>query len=276
MAIHAFQFQDYKKYLLALIDAPGSPRGFKKRLAEAAGCQSSYFSLVLHAETHLTPDHACGISDFLQHKPCEAEYFLCLVDFARSGTPKLRARIESKLKGLRDENENLAKRVGKRKEVAAHEGAATYYSSWIWTAVHMLTSIPDYQTPKSIASKLGLPEALVLQTLEELEQMKLVRKSSGPTRWIHSMENIHVGRDSPLVNLYHNHWRQKAIEHAYVRPGLDVHFTSVTTVSREAFDEIKTLLLQTIERWSSIAGPSSPEEAVCFTLDLFRIGKTSQ
>jgi uncharacterized protein (TIGR02147 family) len=273
MATNLFQFNDYKNYLQAVIKSPEAPRGFKKRLAEVAGCQSSYFSAVLHAATHLTPDHACGISDYLQLRPNEAEYFLTLVDLARSGTPRLRGRLEAKLKALRDDNENLAKRVGRRKEISASDGAAFYYSSWMWTAVHVLTSIPQFQTPQKIARKLHLSETCVVQILEGLEQMALVRRESGATRWVHTMESVHVGRDSPLVNLYHNHWRLKAIEHAYERPGVDVHFTSVTAVSVDAFKEIKALILDTIERWSSIAGPSASEEAVCFSLDLFRVGE---
>jgi len=59
-----FSSENYKAYLKSVLDGPGKERGYQSRLAEAAGCQRSYLSQVVHSTPHLTPEHAMGMAQF--------------------------------------------------------------------------------------------------------------------------------------------------------------------------------------------------------------------
>jgi uncharacterized protein (TIGR02147 family) len=270
MRPEVFQFNDYKSLLKSVLNSPESKRGLSRELSQAAQCQPSYFSSVINGHTHLTPDHAYGITRFFVLNEDETSYFLLLVDHARSGSPTLKARISAQLKSLKTEQENLAKRL-KRPALSTDTENSVYYSTWAWSAIHILVSIPEFQDPKKIASKLKLTESYVIQVLDELERINLV-KSSGK-KWTYHSGSLHVPKHSPFVTTHHNNWRQQAVAHAQVFPDDGVHYTNVTSVSALAFEKLKTLVLNFIDESTRIAGPSEPEELVAITVDFFVVDR---
>src|SRR5262245_16853080 len=121
-----FSFRDYKAFLRARM---GSGRGQIAALAQAAGCHRSYFSQVLHSHVQLTPEQAVGLGEFWERSRAELDFFCLLVDHARAGSPRLRARIEEKLDRLRREQENLSQRY-QTAPVEPGERELLYYSAW--------------------------------------------------------------------------------------------------------------------------------------------------
>jgi uncharacterized protein (TIGR02147 family) len=265
-----FLYSDYKKLLNEHAKAPEVKRGYLKELAEASGCQRSYFSSVLHTHNHLTPDQAFALTTYWNLSNTETEYFLVLVDLARAGGRPLRERLLGRLQQLRTEQEDLSKRLERPSIEATNEGEFTYYSSWIFSAVHILTSIPQFQTAKAIAAKLNIPEDQANMVLSFLKKMNLVEEVSS-SQWKHSSASRHVGRGSPLVSLHHNNWRQRAVLAAQLNSDQGVHFTSITAMTTSAFEQIKMRFLENIEHCNRIAGPSECERLVCFEMDLFQV-----
>jgi uncharacterized protein (TIGR02147 family) len=206
-----FNYHDYKDFLKMKINSPEGARGYIRKLAAAASCQTSYLSTVLHSYHHLTPDHACGLCQFWNFTESETDYFLLLVDYSRCGTVILRDRLKRKIKSIQTERENLSKRLDRQSLPAAID-EAVYYSSWVWSALHILTSINEYQSVESIANRLQLPPEYVLTCLTKLEKLELVKNVK--QKWIHSSASIHIPRESPLVAIHHNNWRQKAVLHS--------------------------------------------------------------
>lgn len=153
-----FTSSDYKAYLSKLVE--GSSWGTISRLADAAGCQRSYFSKVLKGSIHLTTDHASGLCDYLKFSNEEADYFMALVELGRAATPAYRRRIHSKLKMLRDEHENLTMRL-KRPAARLGEKEMLYYSAWYYSAIHILVSIPEFQSVEAIAKRLELNTSIM-------------------------------------------------------------------------------------------------------------------
>lgn len=75
-----YNYQDYKSYLRDRCAERSSARGFQSLLAKAAGCQAPFISQMLRSHVHITPDHACGLAEFLGLDEVETEYFLNLLD----------------------------------------------------------------------------------------------------------------------------------------------------------------------------------------------------
>ena len=263
-----FIFKDYKAYIRARIDASESPRGLISAYADAAGCQRTYFSQVINSHVQLTPDHALGLVEYWRLPEAEARYFCLLVDLARAATVRLQNKISTQLEEIKRNQENLAKRFG-QKAIEPGEKELIFLSSWHYAAVHMLTSVPQFQSAEKIAERLGLPIVTVTQALEQLEKHGFVKREK--KRYVHSAGNIHIPKTSLLNSINHGNWRSQAVTHSQNPDNGDVHYTAVSSFSYEDFEKLKNLLLEFIEQTRKVMATSPGQDVFCFTSDLFKV-----
>ncbi|MGZ6289021.1 MAG: DUF4423 domain-containing protein, partial [Bdellovibrionota bacterium] len=202
---NVFIHSSYKELMKAHLRG-AEKRGVLSRAAEALNCQRSFLSRVMNSKVHLTPDLAYKLAIFFQFNASEREYFQNLVELERAGDPAYRAHIEARLRDMRSAHESLGERSKRPQATSTHD--LTYFSSWLWTAIHFLTSIPSYQTRESIARRLGLPSRVVGQYLESLAAWGFVKHTDD--RWEYVGGEFHITKDSPLVVLHHQNWRQRA------------------------------------------------------------------
>lgn len=142
-----------------------------------------------------------------------------------------------------------------------------YYSSWHWSLVHVLTSIPGYQSVKAISERLALPAAEVETILVKLQRWGSVRGEKG--RWKFAGNEHHISKSNPLVTFHHSNWRQKAVLNSQRQNPESVHFSVVQSVSQKDYNQVRELILETIGRAAKIAGPSTPEKVCVFNCDFF-------
>lgn len=263
-----FTFDDYKDFLREKIKESEMKWGLVSRLAKSAGCQRSYLSRVLNSEIHLMPDHLLGLCRHWNLSDKETEYILNVLESERAPSLALKNFYLAKLKALKDEHESLQKKVNRPKTIVG-ERESTYYSSWVYSAVHILVSIPQFQTVKAIAEKLQIHHGVVVETLNHLKDMGLVQSSGG--FWTFSASEIHVPKNSPFVSLHHHNWRNRAVLDAQMKNSEGLHFTVVQSIDKKAWGKIKNQILSMIEDASKTAGPSREELLVCLTLDFFEV-----
>jgi uncharacterized protein (TIGR02147 family) len=261
-----FDYRDYKVYLLAV--AEEQERGFRKRLAAAARCQTPYISHVLNGGAHFSWEQAEAISRYLQHSSLETEYFLLLVEFTRAGTPSLRAFLERKLDEFRDSHFDLKARVGIG-ETVDEQIRLRYYSSWHYSAIHILLSVPGMDTADVIARHLRLPHSLVADCLEFLCSARLAERK-GSKFGIGSMW-MFVDRTSPLIVRHHTNWRLQAIRSLETMRDSDLRYSSIYSMSAEDYQHIRKQLVSEIERVVETVKKSDPEEVCVMNLDFFRL-----
>ncbi|MGK5082711.1 TIGR02147 family protein [Bdellovibrionota bacterium FG-1] len=263
-----FSFSDYKQFLCHYVDVHKKERGSIRRMAEAAGCQRSYMSQVLGTHVHLTREQAWGLCSLFGFKDLESQYFMVLIDLARAGSKKYRENLESQRKMLKQRSEDLSERTT-RKRIESEDFAMEYYSAWYWSAIHILVSIPGFQTVKSIAAKLFLDEKTVENSLKRLAVMKLVTQEKD--RWCFRQESIHVPKDSPYVVFHHRNWRDRSVLSSQASDHEGIHYTMVQSVSRDVLPRVRQLFLDAIEQANRIAGPSAPQELVAINCDIFSV-----
>jgi uncharacterized protein (TIGR02147 family) len=262
-----FSFQSYKQIMAHRLSGEGR-RGQLTGAAEALNCQRSYLSRVIRSELHLTPDHAFELAKFWLLSADETDYFTLLVEYDRAATPGYRASLKSKLGAIKKKNESIEERT-QRKHLSVDLSRTLYFSSWLGSATHFLTCVPTLRTSEAIAQRLGIDQGSVVRTLEQLREQGLVSESKG--KWKYEQGEFHVGKESPLVVLHHQNWRQRAVFDAQNFTNENIHFTGILTLSREDAARVKELLLEFISRANSIASPSQPEDAVALTCDLFPV-----
>jgi uncharacterized protein (TIGR02147 family) len=265
--MHLFQFTDYKECLRALIDEKGE-RGYQSLLAEKAGCQRAFLSQVLNSHVHLTLDHAASLCKFWQFSELETDFFMELVNLDRAGSEALRSLARRRLKELRRQESSL-KRKFNRTSTSNEEVHTRYYSNWQWAAVHVVTSIPGFQTSEAVAKRLGLPRSTVDMILLGLHEMGIVSKSSQGL-WRPQRSDLFLERDSVMNFTNHWNWRQKALEDIQNVNEDSIHYTALHALSERDVEKFKALLLDFIETTRALVTPSPEEDFIAFTCDFFR------
>lgn len=264
---NVFEFNSYKKFmshkLLGL-----NQRGQLTSAAKALGCQRSYLSRVISDKLQITADHAFNLARFWHLTPDERSYFQTLVELERSSDSHHQAFLKKQLLDLKKRHESIQERTN-RTDLKIQFNNLNYFSSWIYSAIHFLTCIPEFQTASAISVRLNLPEAVVLNYLSQLEEHQCVQKNG--STWTYKSGEFHIPKDSPLVVLHHQNWRLKAVLDTQNFDSNSVHYTGVHTLSKTDLNRLKEMLLNFISEASALTSPSKPEEAIALTLDLFSL-----
>lgn len=257
---------DYKTFLRTVLEENKQIYGYRSLLAEAAKCQLSYLSQVLNGDRDLSFEQGFGVTEHLHLSAIDTEIFMTLLQEARAGTQTLRRYYLEKRKTLQSNYFNFSA-LYKEEQLTDEKIAAVYYSRWYYMAVHIVTSIPEYQLIPSIARKLDLPEELVSQTLDELKSFGFVDNSNGKYTCIH--RELHLPNSSAFTLMNHANWRTAAIENAALKRSDDAHFTAVCSLSQSDFDELKTKIFEFINTFKTRVTSSKEENIACFNMDFF-------
>ena len=259
-----FEFDSYKPVMVAYLK---KRRGALSRAAEAMNCQRSYLSRVMNSKMHLTPDQAFILGQHLQLLDDEKKYFQLLVEYDRAADRNYRQFVAAEIKSLKQKHESLSEIIKKPQTIEASE--AVYFSAWYWTALHFLTSSPEFQTPKDLAKKLELPITFVHSCLDQLNSWGFVKHQNG--RYEFAKGEFHLPKGSPFVHMHHQNWRARAILDSQLPTNENIHFTNFQVASRGDIEKIKSLALEFIRNCNQRLGPSKSEDGVAITLDIFKI-----
>jgi uncharacterized protein (TIGR02147 family) len=264
-----FDFEDYKKYLEFWARAQAHQgHGTRKAFAEAIGCQTAYISQVLNGANHLSLEQADRLNSFLSHSRDEANYFLLLVQLARAGTKSLEGHFHAQLKKIHEERDQLKNRI-KHQQQLSGEALSTYFSSWHYSAIHVLISIPSFQTKSTIATALQLPGERVADILEFLVHHGLAAQEGD--RFTTGPEHIHLGNDSAMILKHHTNWRLQALASLDRTKREELHYSSVVSLARADVEIIKKIYLDAVERAMKKVTDSKEEELYAMCVDFFQV-----
>ncbi|MGK5085700.1 TIGR02147 family protein [Bdellovibrionota bacterium FG-1] len=271
--ISVFDYLDYRQYLVRLIRSrPRKGRGMKSALSAAAGCQMAYLSRILGSQADFSLEQADAVSLYLGHSEQETHFFLLCVQYARAGTERLRGRFRKELEEIRKRRLILKERF-QVKTTLSVEDQTTYYSTWLYSAIHMCASVPALQNKEVMAAHLGISVTKVAEILEFLLGTGMVAFENGSYHL--GTARLHLGNDSPLISKHHTNWRIQGIR-SFDRDDKsqkneDLHYTSIISLSRADQVKLKNLIVKTIDEFNALVAPSPEEEVHCLALDFFRV-----
>ncbi len=260
----------YLAFLQGVIRAQATSRGYKKTLAEIAGCQPAYLSQVLQGKAHLTPEQAERLSTYWNLDLVESDIFFQLVLLGRAGTPSLRDRLNQKLKALRHQWEKKDETFA-QPALNEAEKAGIYYSNWLYSALHILLTVPSLRTVDALASHLGQEATLIDKALKRLEKIGLVIKSE--KGWQVTQASVHSPESSISSESHHRNWRVQALQKADIERKAGVRYTSMHTLSGSDFQKICEILDESIRRTRAVIEPSPEELGACLIIDYFALSK---
>lgn len=264
---HVFQYTSYVKFLAAELQANHHIRGYQSRMAEAAGCQRSYFSQILKEKIPITIEQAYGLAAYLELTPEETDYFLTLAQIQRAGTVALKKYFETQAERLRSASRSITKQMNSRQLPA--EVMQEYYANWYWMAIHVLVAIPGFDSAKKIASHLNLTEDLVNRSLSKLVSWGVVVPNK--KGWSVAAYDLHLSDASPLTQINHSNWRTRAKVDIDKQCDQSLHYTAVFALSKQDADAIRTEFLMRLVELRKQIQPSPSEEAYALTLDWFPV-----
>jgi hypothetical protein len=262
-----FEFQDYKRYLAALIDSqPKGGRGVRSQMADAIGCQVAYISQILNGHLHLSVEQAVRANKFFAHSKDEGSFFILLVQYARAGDNDTRAHFHDLLEAELAKRLVLTRRLGMAQGISP-EDQVTYYTAWFYSAVHILVTIPAFQTKTAIAAKLGLSKEQAADILDFLVRTGLVMQKGD--RFLPGPSQIHLDQHSKLTARSHTNWRVRVLGALDSPKETDVHYTGVFSLSSADALKLKALVLKQIEDVIAVVKPSKEEQLGIFCVDFF-------
>lgn len=265
-----FSYLSYKKYLNDTIKSrPAGGHGYRTKLANACGCRLSYITEVLNRSGNFNLEQAEALNQFLGHSSEESEYFLLLVNFERAGTDLLQKRLRAQIDRFRVKRLTLKDRAIVKTELRKDD-QATYYSSWLYAAVHMLASLDQLKTRDALAEHLRIPKDIVADVLDFLTRIGLLQNDRGIYKI--ATGRIFLGNDSPNVIKHHTNWRLRAIEALDRGIKTNMHYTSIFSIQAQDLIVAKEILAKAIDGFSKIVHDSKNDEEVhVFNLDVFKI-----
>lgn len=267
-----FEFEDYKLFLLDYERQRASlQKGFRTKLAKAMGCQNAYVSHVFNGEAHFSLEQGIRIAAFCDLSAIEQKYFLTLIEYARAGSEELRQYFRQQLEPLRESHLNLKTRVTDVHAVPS-EAQAKFYSHWMYGALHLLASLKDYQDIPAMARALRIPQDTASEAVLFLISSQLLEENKGRIRV--GPSQLHLGKDSPHIRSHHTNWRLAAIDSLLQMERTDIHYSTVSTLSRADAEKIKLRFVEVIADYVKTVRESPEQTMFGFNLDFYSLIKS--
>jgi uncharacterized protein (TIGR02147 family) len=268
--IEIYRFFNYRDYLAACFPSKGEGRGERKRLAEFLGCQPGFISLVFSGKSDFSLEHAMQVCDFLHLNNEERNYLLLLIQKDRAGSVSLRKHFENQIKDIQKDRKEIKSRIATTHTLTTEE-QLLYYEGWLFTAIHMCTLVPRLRTPAAMKEYLGIPITQVKEALETLLKLGLVSLAGG--QYFSTQKRIHLSEQGLTLKKHHSNWRLQSISSLDRKQSEDLHYTSIMSISKSAAEEIKQIILKSIQSCEPVIKAAKDECVVALTIDLFETGK---
>ncbi len=237
----------------------------RSELAEHLGCQSGYVSQVLQNLSDFSLEQGIKISQFFSFSEEESHFFMLLLQYAKASTQELKKYFEYQIKQIQKQRLEIKNRIKINTDLNA-EDYHQYYSSWEYAAVHILTSIPQYQTREQICKKLHLNQARVHEVLNFLVNKGLVDEKNN--KFIIGKKRIHLTKDSPYILSHHQNWRLHSTRTLSDKNPNNINYSGVFSLSETDIEKIKEILLKAIEQNEKTISASGEEEMIYIGIDM--------
>lgn len=263
-----FECEDYKRCVNDwILEQPNSGHGQLRRIAMHLGINSVVMSQVFRGDRHLTLEQALAVTKFIGLTDIESDYFLLLVQRARTSHYELVEIFSRQLEDLRSRAGALKSRVKHQK--FTDEDCATFYSHWYYSAIRLGVSIPQLSSISAIAKHLNLDRPMVAKAIEFLLSNKLLVEKNG--RLDLGPQVTHIGHDSPFVGRHHANWRLKGLQAMDQKSASQLFYSGPMALSEDATKTIRKNLIELVEKCTRTAAASDSEVLRCLNIDWFEV-----
>lgn len=265
--VNLYDYFCYRKYLSTCFEK----QGLKLSAAKAIKIHSTYISRILKGDANLSLEQAELMNSYLKHNPEESHYFLLLVQHERAGTTTLKEYFKNQILQTLSERQIIINRIGETRKLPDEFGLK-FYSKWYYAAVHILISIPSYQTVEAISEYIKLPYETVSEVLTFLEACHLAIRDGD--RYKIGPNHIHSGKGSQLSKLHHQNWRHQAILSLENNSDSNLHYSGIFSLTPSIAAEIKENIISCLQKNTELVLASKEEVVYVYNFDFFELKRT--
>jgi len=264
-----FEFSSYKVFVNQKIKVmPKRGRGQYLKIAKHLGVHTTMVSHIFKGDSNLSVEQGLALVSYFGLNRLETDYFIALIQVERAADQNSKGYFLGHLKGIKTKATSLQERLEQTTELS-EKNQAIFYSHWYYSAIRLLTALPGFQSPETIAESLGLPIGQVRSVIDFLLKTGLCleikgKVSIGKTR-------TYIGRESPMVMRHHENWRKKSVQLMDRGDTNNLNFTNPITISQTDFEIIREKLICFLEDFRKTADPSPTERLCCLNIDWFKI-----
>lgn len=265
--INIFEYNSYRQYLRDYFDSKGVKSGAKKRAAVCLAVHTTFVSQVVLGKAELSLDQAEKMNQFLKHSDEESDHFINLVVYGRASDEALKKRFEKKInQSVRDRN-RIDKRIEKDNMLTDVDGEK-FYSSYIYGLLHVLSSIPKFQTRECLVKEVGFSETVVNNAIDFMLKIGVLKQDG--IKIIPGEKHIHLKTESKMIWQHHVNWRLATMQNLSFKDIDDLHYSLVFSCSESDIIRIKEDLLNTLKKINKTINLSPEEVAYVFCMDFFK------
>jgi uncharacterized protein (TIGR02147 family) len=257
------QPMDYFDYRFATF---GATRGLRNQLSKNLKMKPTYVSKLLSGKSPLPLDVVPVINQLLEHTETESEFLILLVLHYQAETKALKNHFKKQINHILNQQRNDATWI-KNQQSFSEEVQAEYTSQWYHPIIHVMTRIPKYQTPESIAEYLNLSRQTVTNSLNFLIRAQLVEYAQN--RYQMTQNRMHIKKDSKWIGNYHHQLRQLGLQSLTETDPQHLHYSIIMSVSQADKNKIQRLIQKLLTEMEPIIESSADQELSILTLDYF-------
>ena len=261
-----FESKSHFEYLKERFQSGSAERGEKTRFSQSLRIQPAYLSQILARKYSLSLEQAELANQFFDHSTEESEFFLLLVSRDRAGTVSLKKHFDAQMNAILKKRLQVVERLGRKVEISA-EAKGIYYSSWIYSAIHISCTIPELRTRKALAQQFSLPLELVGKVLDFMVENSLLAKEGD--EYLPTQTWIRLDRESPHIARHHTNWRQKAVQNLEVQTDEDLHYSGIYSMDLKTAAQIKDRFLDFIKAQIKEIEAAPEKELFVIGIDFF-------
>lgn len=262
-----WEFESYREYLSNKVGAEGERTGLRKKLAEAISVHTTFVSQVFKHKAEFSLEQAESINRFLGHTEDEGEYFILLLLKDRAGSELLKNRFKRKIKTMRDERLNIKKRLDAG-EISERD-RDRYYSSYLYSAIHVMTAIPQYSRVEALAEGLRLPISQIKEFVEFMVRVGVLEDKGG--KLSPTSKHVHLGSNNELVLRHHTNWRFHTISSLQMLDKENLHYSACMSLAQDDAFKVKESLLQNLKANVALISDSREEVPYVLSFDFYRL-----
>jgi uncharacterized protein (TIGR02147 family) len=245
-------------------------RGAHQSMAHALGIFPSYLSLILRGDRNLNLDQGMLLANHLELKKIERRYLMRVIELDRAQTKQLKEEIESELEEIRLSENQISKKVEREEFALSMDDSTRFFSSWAYSAIHLMAAITPILNPATVARKLKLDVTEVKGIFDFLIRTGLWKKED--RRIILGTNFIHLDHLSSLINHHHMNWRLKSItHHQSLDKEKELAYSLCVALSTEDALKIRSVLLKAIENIRKTSDPSPSEVLYNLNMDWLKV-----
>ena len=257
-----FEFTDCRYVIQEWVSKKG--RGELGKIARHLRLHTTTLSQVVSGTRALTIDQALNLSQYFGLTEQETRYFLTVAQKDRAATVELKQFLNNQLQNYRAERTDLRKTLPRSPSISDAQ-QAKFYANWHYSAIRVISSIPEFRTVEQIAAQLRLPRRLVVDAVDYLVSLGLCVREYGSI--LPGPKYTHLPADSPHIVRHHANWRLKAMERHTRMTDEELAYSAPMSLSRADARKVRELLVKSIQQLQKIRDSSACEVPYILNVD---------